>query len=84
MSITADQHREVGRILGYPPCCIEAWVTDPEGGQATRRGARYGRPRTPDEAEECNRLVTELLGYDWDWAERIPHWVPCEACRARV
>lgn len=80
--ITVAQHIEIGHILGYPPCCVQAWAADPDPGRCTRRGTVEGPRRTQAEADMCNVLVSDLLGTPWMWATRHRRYVPCEVCLA--
>ena len=83
--MTRDQHIQIGRILGFPECCVLAWVDDPEPGQALRRGSITERRRTPAECARLDAQVSALLGRPWDGCRPDPYvkYVPCEACRVR-
>ena len=52
--------RELGTRLGYPPCCIQAFIDHPRGGGALRRGA----DERPD---------TDYVAADAGWVAR-PDW----------
>lgn len=79
--MTDDQHRAVGRILGYPECCVEAWVAGPLNA-AQARGAVTERLRSREEAAELDREVTALLGRPFRGCSAHPHkrYVPCPSC----
>jgi hypothetical protein len=82
-SISDDEHREIGRILGYPACCVEEWIADRGTRQGDRRGSNAGiRRRTPAEIADLTRQVSELLGRDWTGVRNDPYvrYVPCSAC----
>ena len=77
--MTADQHTRIGRILGIPDCCIEAFNTQTQMyGEAVQRGPC----RTPDECAEVDRAIQEISG-DPTWTTsddpRRSH-VPCREC----
>lgn len=81
--ITADQHRIIGHLMGYPECCIEEWVNDPDPLQGVKRGAVKLGWRTPKEIERLNAEISELLGFQWDCAGNIV-FVPCSSHSTRV
>lgn len=80
MSLTDDQHREVGRILGYPPCCVEAFVT---GGTARSRGVVCGPDRSCEDLRRTEIEVGEVIGHEWE-NDASFCYVPCEACVGSV
>lgn len=45
----APVSRELGRLLGYPACCVEAWAVGPQEDEPAieRLGATLGRPLDP-------------------------------------
>lgn len=77
--------RALGRILGYPECCIDRWLEAPDRA-AVERGTVLVGPRDPREAATLLRQVRILAGYDTDdILARAPgmfshkEYVPCEA-----
>lgn len=81
--MTPDQHRAIGRILGYPECCVEAWIAD--GDRLPNRGVMVERLRTPSEAIALAGQVSDLLGRTWPRPPAPPThdlrkaYVPCPA-----
>lgn len=74
------QHRALGRILGYPECCIDAFLEGPE--QAARhRGTIFVRYRTPEERETLKIQARIIAGFEGlpDEVFREVEYVPCEA-----
>lgn len=67
--MTADQHRAIGRILGFPSCCVEAWIADladpAAEPPAAARGGIHERMRTYHEVEALHAAVSALLGRPW-------------------
>lgn len=84
--MTPDQHRAIGRILGFPECCVEAWVND-HTAAGIRRGCIVARHRT---LAEARALYTWIMGeVAPPWApdaltqDLRVCWVPCDACAAK-
>lgn len=67
--MTDDQHRAIARILGFPSCCVEAWlrdIRDPHAEPAAMaRGGCHERIRTYHEVEALHAAITALLGEPW-------------------
>lgn len=82
--MTDDQHREIGRILGFPDCCVEAWIASPSCELAKRNGGRTERVRSLAEAQRLDAQVSVLLGRPWRGCQgdRRKHYVMCDACAA--
>lgn len=78
--ITDEQHREIGRILGYPSCCVEAWIAD-RTESSIRRGSIVERYRSDKEMKEINQQVSQVLGRPWASSTNRKLYVPCPACR---
>lgn len=85
--MTREQHIAVGRLLGFPDCCVRQWVDElDDGWQATRRGGITLRVRT---REECRRLLPAIhaLGLDWTLKQMLDDarvcYVPCDTCAIR-
>lgn len=72
--MTREQHAIIGIILGFPACCVEAWVADNDNA-AIRRGAIHVRGRSPIEA----RILSDALGLPLDGVQSM-QYVPCENC----
>jgi hypothetical protein len=86
--MTADQHRAIGRILGFPSCCVEAFVADVPHGipSGAERGVVIERDRTVEEMRALAQRVSELLGRPWPTGGFDPlledmrkAYVPCPA-----
>lgn len=81
--ISDEQHRAIGRILGFPSCCVEAWIaglgSDPP--QGVDRGCIMERYREPAEGVRLDAAVSSLLGRPWSACTRDPRkaYVPCAA-----
>lgn len=90
-SLSVEQHRRIGALLGTPSCCVEQWLDPWEAQFKTAQGSRRGglgmRIRTEEEREEIRRqfeadpLVAHLAG---EWldvaiagASPQHRWVPC-------
>src|SRR4051812_49024927 len=86
--MTRAQHIALGRLLGFPDCCVRQWVDDlaTGGGQATRRGSITLRVRTREEAEAMLPAI-HALGVTWtleDWTSDLRVcYVPCDVCAIR-
>jgi len=87
--ITPEQHVAIGRMFGYPECCIAEWVAAPRHA-SIRHGSVILRPRRPDEYHELLPRALEILG---DRARVWLHhalsdpyvkYVPCSACAWRA
>ena len=84
--ISVEQHRQMGLILGYPQCCIEAWVSTPGAYHTLQRGAVAFRKRTPEEISDLQKKISNLLGRPWrglEGASRILY-VPCLQCYEKI
>lgn len=79
--MTDEQHTKMGAILGYPPCCVAAWVGAPTDA-AVRRGSVSETRRAPEESARLDKEITALLGRTWTGASRDPYkrYVPCSRC----
>jgi hypothetical protein len=78
--------RALGRILGFPECCIDRWLEAPERA-AVERGTIFVGPRDPRDAPSLLNQIRILAGYDVDdILARAPgmfsakEYVPCEGC----
>jgi len=80
--MTDEQHRQLGKLLGFPECCIEAWIADPLPGQGIRRGYIHLGSRSLEEARCLNAQISAILGRKWRTDGEI-RYVPCSSCRAR-
>lgn len=86
--MTADQHRAIGAILGFPSCCVEAWIRG--DAIASQNGSITTHVRSFREAYRLHERVSRLLGYPWgicalsgDAARRADRrccYVPCTQC----
>lgn len=74
--MTPDQHRRIGALLGFPSCCVEAWVRGETA--AMSHGSILVRERTPEEADAINAEVSAMLGREWTGAGAM-QYVPCPA-----
>lgn len=85
--------RMVGAILGYPKCCVEAWVADrvaehtlPDVRRpsARLRGTVNHGPRTPHNREAVREAVAALRGdplpEGYDDMYDVRQYVPCDQC----
>lgn len=83
--ITDDQHRKIGSLLGFPTCCVEAWIVDRRNGfnAAYFRGVMFGQKRTQLEQREIRQQISDLLGRDFPMIDRYPRYVPCPECRSK-
>ncbi len=78
--MTTDQERRIGEILGYPACCVEAFVSDPgDKNKALRRGLIVLPNRSPENAARVSEQISELLGRSWKTSGRA-QYVPCRSC----
>ena len=82
--ISREQHAAIGRILGYPACCVAEWVAECGSGDcAVRRGTLTVRRRPPAEVRRVEEEVSALLGWRWSMlSDTRKRWVPCTACAA--
>lgn len=86
--MTADQHTAIGRILGFPDCCVERWVESFGSGTALAclRGSINPGQRSEPFAQYVHGRISELLGRPWGYCssghpdDLEVVWVPCEAC----
>lgn len=76
--MTAEQHRRIGAILGFPACCVEAWVANPSGA-ALRRGTVIGPPRSNAERERMRAEACKVSGKPSFPVGYAGEYVPCEA-----
>lgn len=88
MYLSDEQHRKLGTILGFPPCCVEEWIVNRHMAGA-RRGCIVARTRTPDEIDALLPGLTDVFygrvaeAREWlDSMRRDPRkcWVPCTPC----
>jgi hypothetical protein len=88
--VTDEQHRRIGAILGFPPCCVEAWIAslnDPEP-LANTTGSLIERERPLLEALACHVGASVVLGQPWGRltsgaqspSDTLKQWVPCMDC----
>lgn len=80
--MTPEQHKVVGAILGYPPCCAAAFAA---GAAACESGSIYVGRRTLEEARSLCEQVSAYLGYAWGLCASGPFdlsicYVPCAQC----
>lgn len=82
--MTADQHRTIGRMLGIPDCCIEAFLT--RRAVSPYPGVLRGPCRTPEEVREADAAGSAILGEPWFGGALDPRrcHVPCDACAVAV
>lgn len=93
--MTPEQHLRIGiDILGFPRCCVEAWVDGLDSSAPPNRGVVVERRRTIGEAFALAASVSALLGVRWPFAtDSDPEayarnvlsdlrkaYVPCPAC----
>lgn len=79
--MTADQHRAIGAILGFPACCVEAFIADRLAGEpaAVKRGTVFEpNARTPEQVADCNMQISGLLAKDDKTAGAHRLYVPCK------
>jgi hypothetical protein len=91
--MTRDQHRQIGAILGFPSCCVEAWVENLSSPEplANLTGSVDERDRPRLEALACHVGASSVLGRPWGLISDCPespddlrkHWVPCVPCAER-
>jgi hypothetical protein len=88
--VTADQHRAIAAILGYPTCCVEQWIAEAGSspGPAIERGSITLRRRSED---ECVRLSARIRVEAYaGWQDRSLTgdsrvcYVPCSRCAAEA
>ncbi len=71
----------MGEILGYPICCVEAYVNGRKPGMSTARvrGVVYLADRSDEDRRRVDAEISEMLGRPWSSSGRF-QYVPCEAC----
>ncbi len=79
MSLTPGQHRRLGQILGYPICCVEAFVADTSNYKAKRRGLVVLPDRSPDDIMRVELEASLMLGRLYTTGNHR-QYVPCAAC----
>lgn len=83
LMFSRDQHQRIGRLLGIPDCCIEAFNT---GTQMIGEGVLRGPCRTREEVEEVDRAIQAIVG-DPTWSTMVDPrraHVPCYDCWLKV
>lgn len=81
---TDDQHRAMGKILGYPSCCVEEWIRDIKTSSVPLgilRGGHFIRHRSPEEVKEVEGKISFLLDRPWSMGSREMIYIPCFACK---
>lgn len=83
--MTNDQHRMIGNLLGFPECCVDAWVEGLHQPTAllAETGLVVARERTPVEARILDTMISRLIGFpEWSGCSSDPRvaWVACEDC----
>ena len=85
-NLTSDQRRQVGKLLGYPECCVEAYISDIEQGAfpGNMRGNVCLGQRTTEEAARLDAEVSTLIGRPWALVstDLKKSYVPCDGCQA--
>jgi hypothetical protein len=78
--MTDQEHRQIGLALGYPPCCVEAWITTTPQGKpiAMIRGSVTLGPRLTRPEGLPDGWSPDLLTSD-PWIK----FVPCRNCIGR-
>jgi hypothetical protein len=76
----------MGMILGFPQCCVEAWVRDhtnaaiPSG---ELRGCITERKRSVEEIALLNKQISGMLGREWKIQHPYKLYVPCASCMVK-
>lgn len=73
--MTDERHRYVGRMLGFPDCCVEYWINDPFPHAGIRRGSVRAK-RSDAEIQKAKELGGNFTVGDC----RVKEWVPCPNC----
>ncbi len=68
----------MGEILGYPSCCIRAFVSDLGSSQAGTKGVIHGPDRSPLDVERIEHEISKMLGYRWTTSNEF-RYDPCDA-----
>jgi hypothetical protein len=82
-AVTSPDHALIGRLLGFPECCVEEWVADRARlvMSAVDRGAIHGRVRSLHEVEQLllSGVPEHIFSGPFDVASREKCYVPCTA-----
>jgi hypothetical protein len=98
--MTDDQHRQIGAVLGFPECCVEAWIENLRSGAAPLAnvtGHYDERERPLLEALAVHVAGSSILGRLWGadrdgtlcssrWVggDLTKRYVPCIPCAQRL
>lgn len=84
--LTDHQHILLAAALGYPSCCITAWIEDRPLGIASgaERGGITMHVRSDAEIDALRPRLDAIAWEGWTDCMRTDpraHYVPCENCR---